>query len=79
MTILHDLPTLHDDRLLTRKQAEEYTGIPTATLAELEYRGRGPKVVRIGGNGRSTRYRVRDLRAWIDSRTTQSTVDRRAK
>lgn len=72
------VPELHDDRLLTRRQAEEYTGIPSATLAELEYRGRGPKVVRIGA-GRCALYRVRDLRSWIDECTTHSTIDRRAK
>lgn len=51
------------DRLLSRIEVEERFGIPKRFLELAARRGDGPRIVRIG---RLVRYRVADLRAWIE-------------
>lgn len=54
------------DVLLTPVQASSTLGLAIQTLADLRYKGRGPQFVKVG---RLVRYRLRDLEAWLDSRT----------
>lgn len=54
------------ERLLSRAEVEEQFGISKRFLEISAMRGRGPKRVMVG---RLVRYRVADIRAWIDSKT----------
>ena len=54
-------------KLLTRAEAAEFLGVTAGTLAVWLCEGRySLPVVRVG---RSVRYRLADLEAWLDSRT----------
>lgn len=55
---------LNDDRLLSRSEVHSYFGLTQRFLEVSAVRGDGPPMVKIG---RSVRYRVGDLRAWIES------------
>ncbi len=66
---------LSDDRLLSRPEVEERFGISRRFLETSAVRGDGPVMTKIG---RSVRYRVGDLRAWIDARRRASTSDQGA-
>ncbi len=52
------------DRLLDRCEVETRFGIPKRFLEVAAVRGDGPPMVKIG---RLARYRVNDLRAWIEA------------
>lgn len=56
---------LHDERLLTRSEVQQYFGLTQRFLEVSAVRGDGPPIVRIG---RSVRYRVADIRRWICDR-----------
>jgi excisionase family DNA binding protein len=61
-------------KLLTRTEAAEYLGVKPQTLAVWQVTGRyNLPVVKVG---RSVRYRVADLEAWLAARTI-GTVDSR--
>lgn len=55
-----------EDRLLSRAEVEERFGISKRFLELAAVRGEGPAIVRLG---RLVRYRVSDLKAWIDRQT----------
>ncbi|MEO1472485.1 MAG: AlpA family transcriptional regulator [Pseudomonadota bacterium] len=62
------------DRLLNRQEVEDLFGFPSKRFLEISaLRGDGPPMVRIG---RSVRYKISDLRAWIDAHRVSSTSDR---
>jgi excisionase family DNA binding protein len=50
------------ERLMTRKQAAEYLGFAPQTLARYAWLGKGPAATKLG---RSVRYKLSDLEAWI--------------
>lgn len=54
----------NDDRLLNRGEVQSYFGLTQRFLEVSAMRGDGPPMAKIG---RSVRYRVGDLRTWIDS------------
>jgi excisionase family DNA binding protein len=54
-----------EDRLLWPEQVAEMLGLPTGTLANWRYQGRGPAFVKIG---RHVRYRRSDVADWIEER-----------
>lgn len=56
--------------LLTPHEVSDYLGIPTATLANWRYQGRGPEFLRVG---RHVRYRPSDVMTWVE----QQVADRR--
>ncbi|MFZ5876373.1 MAG: helix-turn-helix transcriptional regulator [Nitrospirota bacterium] len=61
-------PIDEEDRLLTRAEVELRFGFPTKRFLELAAnRGDGPPFVRFG---RFVRYRVRDIRDWIEAHRT---------
>jgi len=61
----------HDtDRLLTRAEVEETFGISKRFLEVAAQRKEGPCMIKIG---RSVRYRVGDIRQWIDQCSVQAT------
>ncbi len=55
---------LNDDRLLSRSEVHSYFGLTQRFLEVSTNRGDGPPMVKIG---RNVRYRVGDIRNWIDS------------
>jgi excisionase family DNA binding protein len=61
-----------DDRdvLLTRAEAAAYLRRSVPTLETWAREGTGPPITRLGS--RSIRYRLSDLRAWIDANTATS-------
>ena len=58
--------------LLSSRAVADYLDIPTGTLANWRYQGRGPAYVRIG---RHVRYRAEDIARWIESSVNYSDDD----
>ena len=56
---------LNADRLLTRAEVQTYFGLSQRYLEISATRGDGPPFFKIG---RSVRYRVAELRSWIETR-----------
>ena len=65
---------LNPDRLLNRDEVEVLFGISRRYLEVSAVRGDGPPMIRVGS--RMVRYRVADLRGWLDARRVTSTSDR---
>lgn len=59
-------------RTLTTREAAEYTGIATSTLEKKRVYGGGPSFTRLG---RSIRYRIQDLGAYLEARVYTSTSE----
>lgn len=53
------------DRLLTVEQLAEVAGVPPQTVYKWVAKGVGPRRLRVG---KYNRYRVSDVREWLDSR-----------
>lgn len=58
--------------LLSSRAVADYLSIPTGTLANWRYQGRGPSYVHIG---RHVRYRAEDIARWIESSVSYSDDD----
>lgn len=69
MTIPADIDTA------TPAQVAQVLGTTEPGLAQLRYRGTGPKFIRVGG--RRVLYRWSDVRAYLDANTCQRTDDPR--
>jgi len=65
--------TLPPDRLLTRAEVEVNFGLSRRFLEISAYREDGPPMIKIG---RSVRYRVSDLRRWIDKQVVPIDVSK---
>jgi len=59
--------------LLSSRAVADYLGIPTGTLANWRYQGRGPAFVRIG---RHVRYRAEDIARWIEGSVNYADDDK---
>ncbi len=59
-------------RLLTTAEAAEFVQLSQPHLEKCRCYGTGPRFVRLG---RSVRYRIEDLQAWIASGLTESTSE----
>ncbi len=53
-----------EERLLTRDEVAAWLKIPAKTLDEWAYRGVGPRYMRLG---RHARYRLADIKSWMES------------
>jgi predicted DNA-binding transcriptional regulator AlpA len=62
--------------LLNQRQASEMLALSERTLERMRVTGLGPKHVRLG---RSIRYRLADLEAWIASQVVSSTSEATAQ
>jgi excisionase family DNA binding protein len=60
------------DYLMKQKEAAELLGVSGRTLEGWRLHGGGPLYVKVG---RSVRYRLSDLNAWIEQRVRTSTSD----
>lgn len=63
-----------ETKLATPEEVAEYMRTSTERLAQLRYKGRGPRFVR---DGRRVLYRWIDVHAWVDEQVYVRT-DRRA-
>jgi predicted DNA-binding transcriptional regulator AlpA len=63
---------LPDDLLLSRPQVEMHFGLSRRWLETGAMRGDGPPMIKIG---RSVKYRVADLRQWIEAQRVNSTSE----
>lgn len=59
----HSSEAAADAAYLTPAAAARYTGFTARALETLRHRGQGPRFFKVG---RQERYRVADLRAWIE-------------
>lgn len=64
-----------EDRLIRVREAAEYLGVSASHLNKLRCWGGGPEFIRIGVNRGAIRYRVADLRTWVESKRRRSTSD----
>jgi len=62
--------TFSDDRLLSRPEIHTHFGLTQRYLEVAAVKGNGPPFIKLG---RSVRYRVGDVRKWIESRRVAST------
>ena len=58
--------------ILTTPQAALFLNLKPATLEQWRWNGRGPRFIKIG---RSCRYRISDLEAFLESRVFSSTTE----
>jgi hypothetical protein len=58
--------------ILTTHQAAIFLNLKPATLEQWRWTGRGPRFIKIG---RSCRYRISDLEAFLESRVFNSTTE----
>jgi predicted DNA-binding transcriptional regulator AlpA len=62
-----------NDPILNTREAARYLGLGKSTLDRFRVTGDGPIYLKLGG---AVRYRLSDLKAWLDSRVTRSTSER---
>jgi predicted DNA-binding transcriptional regulator AlpA len=60
---------LQSSTTIAERDAAAYIAFTSAALRAWRRQGRGPAFIRIG---RSVRYRVRDLDAWLDAHVVQT-------
>jgi excisionase family DNA binding protein len=58
-----------NDSLMTSQEVAGYLGVPLTTLYQWRYRGTAPRAIRVG---KYTRYRRRDVDAWIEAHADRS-------
>jgi predicted DNA-binding transcriptional regulator AlpA len=63
-------------RVAPANVAARYVGLSESTLAKLRLNGNGPTYCKLG---RRVVYRLADLDAWLQSRTTRDTSDADAR
>lgn len=52
----------------------EYLGTTTGALAQMRYRGIGPRFIKLGA--KAVRYSMTDVNAWLVANTMQCTSER---
>lgn len=57
--------------LANQKQVAEFLGYSEAGLAQMRYRGIGPRFIKLGG--RAVRYRWEDVEKWLDQQSRERT------
>ena len=58
------LESLHDDALLSTLEVAALFRIPAARLRNLRWKRQGARAIRLGS---SVRYRLRDVREWLEA------------
>jgi predicted DNA-binding transcriptional regulator AlpA len=59
------------EELLRPAVVAEHLGTTTAALANMRYRGTGPKFIKV--SAKAIRYRPADVNTWLDAQTMQQT------
>ncbi|MDA8429409.1 MAG: helix-turn-helix domain-containing protein [Geobacteraceae bacterium] len=70
-----DTPTVSPPPALRTPEAASYLNIQPTTLEQWRWNGKGPRFVKIG---RSVRYRIIDLDAFLADRVFNSTTEAQA-
>lgn len=65
-------PTVSPPPALRTPEAAAYLNVQPATLEQWRWNGRGPRFAKIG---RSVRYRLADLEAFLEERVFRSTTE----
>jgi len=60
-----------EDMLHKPEALAEFLGTTVGSLAQMRYRGIGPKFIKIGP--KAVRYRDSDIREWLDKNTRDQT------
>lgn len=76
LTQSHSVSSGHRSPFCTTKEAAKYLGLKRTTLEAWRCRGGGPRYLKLG---RSVRYRLSDLDAWVESRILDNTHDQGAE
>jgi hypothetical protein len=67
------MPTIDPvDEMLPPAEVAKIFHTTEASLAQMRYRGHGPKFIKVGAR---ILYRRSDIRAYLDANTVQSTAD----
>jgi hypothetical protein len=67
----NDIASFADDVLVNTRELATLLDVSTQFLEIGRHRGYGPPFVKTGG----VRYRMRDVRTWLDERTHRSTAE----
>lgn len=59
------------DALLDPKALADYIGVPLATVYAMNYRGTGPRRIRVG---KHVRYHKADVDAWLEQNVVREAV-----
>ncbi|MBT2555839.1 AlpA family transcriptional regulator [Arthrobacter sp. ISL-5] len=62
-----------DEPLANAAEVADWLGYTPEGLAQMRYRGNGPKFIKLGG--KAVRYRWADVQAWLHQQTMQRTGD----
>ena len=62
-SLRQDFSTLSDDVMLASHEVAELLSISVWTVKSWRHEGKGPRATKLG---RSVRFRVGDVRAWLD-------------
>lgn len=62
------------EELVSPAALAEYLGTTTGALAQMRYRGIGPKFIKLGA--KAVRYSMSDVNTWLAANTMQQTGDR---
>lgn len=63
-----------EDALHKPETVAHFLGTTTGNLAQMRYRGNGPKFIKV--SGKAVRYRQSDIDAWLSAQTRQQTGER---
>lgn len=55
------------DRLWTLQELAEFLGVPTQSIYQMNWKGTGPRSFKVG---RHRRYDPRDVRQWLEARSS---------
>lgn len=53
------------EELFSPERLADYVGVPVSTVYQWNYKGVGPRFLKLG---RHVRYRASDVEAWLDAR-----------
>lgn len=62
------------EELVSPALLAEYLGTTTGALAQMRYRGMGPRFIKLGA--KAVRYSMGDVNAWLAANTMQCTSER---
>ncbi|MEE2529156.1 DNA-binding protein [Pseudarthrobacter sp. J75] len=62
------------EELVSPVALAEYLGTTTGALAQMRYRGIGPKFIKLGA--KAVRYSMSDVNAWLAANTMQCTSEK---
>jgi predicted DNA-binding transcriptional regulator AlpA len=57
-----------DSALLRERDAARFLSVATATLQDWRHHGRGPRYLKLG---KAVRYKLGDLREWLDAQAVE--------